>query len=100
MIIIITLVTQVTRLTRRMRRVRTMLDLKMSKKKQAREDDTEYKAMDKRYRNGVPNPYDLYTPNPERNRKDIKNILSDVKMLKDESEARKSRKQQKKNKIQ
>ena len=81
MIIIIALVTQVTRLTRRMRRVRTTLDLKMSKKKKAREDNTEYNAMDDRIRNDVHNPYDLYTPNQERNRKDIENIRSDIGML-------------------
>ena len=80
-IIIIALVTQVTRLTRRMRRVRTTLDLKMSKKKKAREDNTEYNAMDDRIRNDVHNPYDLYTPNQERNRKDIENIRSNVGML-------------------
>ena len=74
MIIMIALVTQVTRLTKRMRRVRETLDLKMSKKKQANEDATQYEVMEDTRTKKLPNPYDSFTSNPERNRREIMTI--------------------------
>ena len=100
-IIMIALVTQVTRLTKRMRRVRKTLDLRMSKKKQAEEDNTKYKALEERIRKEEPNPYNSYTSNPKRNRKEIIEIRDQIGVWKQQEEKyneNEKRKQQEKEK--
>ena len=100
MIIMIALVTQVTRLTKRMRRVRETLDLKISKKKQANEDATQYETLEDRRRKG-PNPYNSFTSNPERNRREIMTIRNNIDFWKDrdkEDKKKKERMQQEKEK--
>ena len=44
-----------------------------TKKKQANKDATQYKALEDRRRK-VPNPYNSFTSNPERNRREIMTI--------------------------
>ena len=86
MIITITLVTQVIRLTRRMRRVRETLDLRMSKKKQAREDNEGHAAMEERRGKSEPNPNNSYPANPERNRIEIRAIRAQIDLWKKREE--------------
>ena len=86
MIITIALVTQVIRLTRRMRRVRNTLDLRMSKKKQAKENNEGHAAMEERRGKSEPNPDNSYPANPERNRIEIRAIRTQIDVWKKREE--------------
>ena len=86
-LVTIGLIAQNTRLTRMMRRVRETIDVKMNRTKQVTDDENKFKAMNVKFLVGND---DLgYVPNPARNKKEIVEVRTQVKVWKQQEESRK-----------
>ena len=86
-LVTIGLIVQTTGLTRMMRRVRETINVKMNRTKQVTHDENKFKAMNAKFLVGDD---DLgYVPNPARNKKEIVEVRTQVKVWKQEEESRK-----------